>query len=127
MRLVSLQSLLKTCVALLLVASQAAHAVMIEPQPAPDSGAMATAQGTQDQLDRDRAKVREFMDRSNVKERLQALGVGGLTAQARVDALTPEEVHAMAQRIDTMAAGGALSQQDWMLILLVAILLVVAL
>lgn len=127
MRIVSLQSLLKTFLVLLLAVSQAAYAVMIEPQPVPAPGAMATAQGSSDQLERDRARVREFMERATVKERLQALGVSGLTAQSRVDALTPEEVHAMAQRIDTMAAGGALSQQDWILILLVAILLVVAL
>jgi hypothetical protein len=36
-------------------------------------------------------------------------------------------VHALAQRIDAMPAGGNLSQNDWILILLLVILLVVIL
>ena len=118
-------SLLKLAIVLLLAVSQAAYAVMIEPQPTPEPGTIASA--TSDQTEADRAKVREFFDRANVMERLTALGVTGLSAQSRVDALTPAEVHAMAQRIEGMPAGGALSQSDWILILLVAILLVVAL
>jgi hypothetical protein len=78
------------------------------------------------QLEVDRAKVQQFLDKANVKERLQAMGVGGLNAASRVDSLTEQEVHAMAQRIDGMPAGGALSQMDLILILLVAILVVVA-
>lgn len=122
----SVQSFFRLAIVLLLAVSQAAYAVMIEPQPVPQAGTVAT-QTDKEQLDRDRSKVREFVERATVKERLTALGVGGLTAQARVDALTPEEVHAMVQRIDAMAAGGALSTNDWILILLVAILLVIAL
>lgn len=124
MRIASVQSLFKFVLVLLLAVSQAAYAVMIEPQPTPDPATIA-AQG--DPVEADRAKVREFFERANVKERLTALGVSGLNAQQRVDALTPAEVHAMAQRIEGMPAGGALSQYDWILILLVAILLIVAL
>jgi hypothetical protein len=122
----SVQSFFKLAIILVLSVSQAAYAVMIEPQPVQEPGAVV-AQGEQSQLERDRAKVREFVERANVKERLQALGVNGLNAGSRVDAMTPEEVHAMAQRIDGMPAGAALSQNDWILILLVAVLLIVAL
>lgn len=75
----------------------------------------------------DRAKVREFVSRANVKEKLQALGVSGLWAQSRVDSLTEAEVHALAERIDAMPAGGNLSQMDMVIVLLIAILVAILL
>lgn len=104
-------------VAFILSASMSlAHAGMI--------GAETLGQGSQ--ADQDRAKIQSFMDRATVKERLQAMGVDGLAARDRVASLTEAEAHALAERIDAMPAGGALSQQDWILILLVAILIIVA-
>ncbi|HXD40988.1 MAG TPA: PA2779 family protein [Ramlibacter sp.] len=79
------------------------------------------------QAEQDRAKVQSFVDRANVKERLQAMGVSGLVAKDRVAALTEEEVHALAQRIDAMPAGGALSNNDLIIILLIAILVALVL
>jgi len=87
----------------------------------------AATAAAQDEAAADRAKVQQFLDRATVKERLQALGVDALNAQARVKALSNEEVHALAQRIDAMPAGGAMSQNDWILVLLLAILLVLLL
>ncbi|HEX7891669.1 MAG TPA: PA2779 family protein [Ramlibacter sp.] len=78
------------------------------------------------QADLDRAKVQSFMDRATVKERLIAMGVDGLSARDRVASLTEAEAHTLAQRIDAMPAGGALSNQDLIIILLVAILIIVA-
>ena len=80
-----------------------------------------------DQVEVDRAKIRSFVERANVRERLEAMGVSGLVAADRVDALSPQEVHAMAQRIEGMPAGAALSNSDLILILLVAILVAIAL
>jgi len=80
---------------------------------------------TQSQAEADRAKVRSFLDRANVRERLQALGVEGVVAKDRVAALSEEEVHALAQRIDSMPAGGAFGTTDIILILLVVILVAV--
>jgi hypothetical protein len=77
--------------------------------------------------DAERARLQQFLESASLKERLQTLGVDGLNAKARVDAMTQEEVHALVQRIDSMPAGGALSDRDIILILLVALLLVVAL
>jgi hypothetical protein len=109
------------CFAALALTLQAPlHAEMLGPDKALESPAPGPA-------DPDRAKVQQFLDRANVKERLQALGVDALNARDRVDAMTDAEVHALAQRIDAMPAGGALSQNDIILILLVAILVLVAL
>lgn len=96
------------------------HAEMIGPEKAIQSAAQTEA-------DQDRAKVQQFLDRANVREKLQAMGVDTLNAGDRVKAMSDEEVHALAERIDGMPAGGALSQNDWILILLVVILVLVAL
>ena len=81
----------------------------------------------QNQAEQDRAKVDAFIERANVKERLVAMGVTGLLAKQRVESLSEAEVHALAQRIDTLPAGGNLSNTDLILVLLIAILVVVAL
>ena len=81
----------------------------------------------QDQAEQDRAKVDAFIERANVKERMVAMGVSGLVAKQRVESLSEAEVHALAQRIDTLPAGGNLSNTDLILVLLIAILVVVAL
>lgn len=80
---------------------------------------------TQNQVDADRAKVRSFLERANVMERLQAMGVDGVAAKDRVAALSQEEVHALAQRIDSMPAGAALGTTDIIIILLVVILVAI--
>ena len=81
-----------------------------------------TAQKTAEQ---DRAKVHAFLERANVKERLQAMGVSGVLAEDRVASLSEEEVHALAQKIDSMPAGGNLSNTDLILILLLVILVAI--
>ena len=81
----------------------------------------------QESADADRAKVQHFLEQATVKERLQAMGVDGLAAADRVAALDQQEIHALAQRIDTLPAGGNLTTTEWILILLVAILVAIAL
>lgn len=88
-----------------------------------DSDAMSM----QNQAEQDRAKVQSFIDRANVKERLQAMGVSGVVAKDRVASLSEQEVHALAQRIDSMPAGGNLSSTDIIIILLIAILVAIVL
>lgn len=80
----------------------------------------------QNQTAMEKAKVQSFLDRSDVKDRLQGLGVGGTMAKDRVAAMTDQEVHALAQNIDSMpagAAGGGLSSYDLTLILLLVLLI----
>jgi hypothetical protein len=79
----------------------------------------------QNQAELDRAKVQSFIDRANVNERLQAMGVSGVAAKDRVASLSEQEVHALAQRIDSMPAGGNLSSSDIIIILLIAILVAI--
>jgi hypothetical protein len=73
----------------------------------------------------DRERVREFLNREGVEDRLKQLGVAPAEARKRVDAMTPEEVQLVAGKIDTLAAGGALSSTDWIIILLIVIIVLI--
>lgn len=82
---------------------------------------------TQESTDAERAKVQQFLEQATVKERLQAMGVDGVFAADRVAALDQQEIHALAQRIDAMPAGGNLSTHELILVVLIAILVVIIL
>jgi uncharacterized protein DUF6627 len=70
----------------------------------------------------DRERIHEFLNREGVEDRLKQLGVTPDEARKRVDAMTPEEVQAVAGKIDTLAAGGALSTTDWIIVALIVII-----
>jgi hypothetical protein len=55
----------------------------------------------------ERDRVKSFLDRSEVRQRMQALGVSPQAARDRVDALSDEEVAGLATRIDQLPAGGS--------------------
>lgn len=74
-----------------------------------------------------REKVRLFLEREGVEARLKTLGVAPEIARKRADSMTDEEILFVAGRIDTLPAGGALDKTDWILILLIALLVVLAL
>lgn len=91
--------------------------------PTVQAGMIGTQEVIAEQtLQADRDKVREFLNRADVEQRLQAMDVPAALARSRVDALTPAETAALAQRIDTLPAAGALSGTDFVIILLVALL-----
>jgi hypothetical protein len=98
-------------------------AVPMPPARAAMIGEEALAAGSQPEADR--AKVQAFLERADVRQRLQTMGVSGLNATDRVATLSDAEVHALAQRIDALPAGGALSNNDLILIVLIAILIAI--
>jgi len=53
----------------------------------------------------DRARIRAFIDRADVRAQFESLGVSPNEAIARVGALSDEEVAKVAGMIDTMPAG----------------------
>jgi hypothetical protein len=75
----------------------------------------------------DRERVEAFMQRGDVESKLKTLGVAPEFAKQRVDALTDEEVRHIAGKLDTLPAGAAISTTEWILIVLIAILVVIAL
>lgn len=88
------------------------------------AGIVATDElAIQNQTAAEKSKVQTFIDRADIKVRLQALGVDEPMAKDRVAAMTDQEVHAMAQKIDSMPAGGTLRNSDLTLILVILLLL----
>ena len=78
----------------------------------------------------DRERVRAFMERPEVIEKLKAVGVSPDDAKARVAALSDQEVHMIAGRLDMLPAGGRLTNNDLLLItviILAVVLLIIVL
>jgi len=54
----------------------------------------------------DRARIKAFLDREDVLAQLQQHGVSAGEAKARVNALTDDEAHKIAGKLDQLPAGG---------------------
>jgi len=54
----------------------------------------------------ERDRLRAFLDRAEVRDQLEALGVDRDIARARIDSLTNEEVADIVDRLDQLPAGG---------------------
>lgn len=73
--------------------------------PLPASAGIIATDQVAASAERDRVKA--LLDRTEMRERMQALGVSPQAARDRVDALSDEEVAALAGRIDQLPAGGS--------------------
>lgn len=71
------------------------------------AGIVETDQAVSHELaGQDRAKINAFIDRKDVLAQLQMQGVTTGEAKARVNALTDEEAHKIAGKLDQLPAGG---------------------
>jgi hypothetical protein len=70
----------------------------------------------------ERSMLLSTLDRAEVATQLQAAGVDPRAARERVQSMTDQEVHALAQDIQTAPAGGV-STWGWVAIVLVAALI----
>jgi hypothetical protein len=68
----------------------------------------------------DRAHVLAVLERGDVAVNLQRFGLDPAQAKERVNAMTDEEVGALAQRIDSLPAGGISDGGAVLLILIIA-------
>ena len=74
----------------------------------------------------ERERVKSMFERPEVAADLERLGVPPSEAQARVDAMTHQEVAELAGRVDALAAGGA-SDRDLLLVIVLILLLILIL
>ena len=72
-----------------------------------------------------RERVKALAQRPELAQRLQVLGLAPDQAQRRVDAMSDAEVMVLAGRLDTLPAGGALSNNDLILIILLVVLIAI--
>lgn len=91
----------------------AANAAMV------DTEATINTAPAQQETDR----IRDALNRDEVKAKLLSLGVDPAQIQARVDALTEVEAQALAKHADEMPAAGA-DTVTWLLIILLIVLII---
>jgi len=75
------------------------------------------------QIEADKLKIKSFVERTEVKDSLHSFGVESYMSDARVAVMTDQEVHELAQNIDSMPAGGRLHDSDLVVILLIVLLI----
>jgi uncharacterized protein DUF6627 len=83
--------------------------------------------GTDKVVQPDRERVKAALERPEVAQALKKLGVDASAAEARVDAMSDTEVAQIAGLVDQLPAGGVLSNEQLLAILLLVILLVLLL
>lgn len=71
------------------------------------AGMVETDQTVSHELaNQDRAKISAFLDRADVVAQMQKQGVAASEAKARVYAMTDDEAHRIAGKLDQLPAGG---------------------
>jgi hypothetical protein len=113
----------------LLSAAATAFVVALAAYASPALAGMVTTEAVapaSQAVTQERERVKELVSRPEVARRLESLGVLPKDAAERVDALTEDEVRALAARIDALPAGG-LSDQNWLLVIIVILLIVLIL
>ena len=108
-----------------LFAVLASLGLVLSSHTAPVSAGMVGTDGVVP-VSAEREKVKEMVSRPEVAQKLEALGVLPEDAASRVDALTEEEVRSLASRIDALPAGG-LSNQEWLVVIIIVLLIALAL
>lgn len=77
------------------------------PLPAAQAGVIGTDAAVQSVQHQEAAeRIRAFLARDDVRERLEANGIDPAEAQKRVSSLTPAEAQRLAGRLEKMPAGG---------------------
>jgi hypothetical protein len=88
--------------------------------PQAQAGMIGTDQAAQPQAERERVKA--LLERPEVAKGLEKMGVAPKDAAARIDAMSDAEVIQLAGRIDSLPAGGVLSNQELLLIIIIVLL-----
>jgi hypothetical protein len=71
-------------------------------------GTEQSASASQDAANRD--KVNTFLSRADVVAKYESMGLGSKISQDRVNAMTQDEVNLVAGKIDSLPAGGYISE-----------------
>ena len=74
--------------------------------------------------DQDRARVQVFLNRTETQEKLHAMGIDAQAVKERVARLTDQEVNELSRQLDTLPAGGDISNRNLVAILLIVLLVV---
>ena len=75
----------------------------------------------------ERTRVKAMLERPELAQALEKMGLPPRDAQARVDAMNDVEVAQLAGKLDLVPAGGALTTQEWLLLIIAILLLIIVL
>ena len=75
--------------------------------------------------DAERDRVKGMLERPEVAAEMQKMGIPAGEAKARVDAMTPAELAQVAGRLDSLPAGGAMTNQELLLVILLIVLVAI--
>lgn len=90
------------------------------------AGLVSTKEAIQaTQTSQARAQLKALLQRPELAAELKALGASPAEAQARVDAMTDKEVMALAGKVADLPAGGYLSHNELILLLIIILILVI--
>ncbi len=73
------------------------------------AGIVDTAALVTSSRDADLASIRAHLDRAEVRQQLEAMGVDPVSVEARIAALPDHELHRLAQDLENAPAGGLLA------------------
>jgi len=93
------------------------------PQSPSYAGLIPTEAGTPN----DRERVMALVERPEVAQQLEKMGIPQNEAKARIAAMSQAEAASLAGKLDSLPAGGALSNQDLLIILIIVLLILVLL
>ncbi|GGX93404.1 hypothetical protein GCM10007160_21220 [Litchfieldella qijiaojingensis] len=109
----------------LLIAFLVLGSLPVAAAPQPASPLVSTQDALQsDQVNADRERINEILARQDVQEQLLVQGVDPADVEARVAALSDEEVRQMAEHLDDLPAGAGGGSVVGALVLIFVILLV---
>jgi hypothetical protein len=83
--------------------------------------------GTDQTVQSERERVKAALERPEVAQQLQKMGLDANDAAARVDAMSDAEVTALAGKIDLLPAGGVLTNDQLIVLLLIILILILVL
>jgi hypothetical protein len=83
--------------------------------------------GTDQSVQSERERLKAALARPEVVQELKKMGVDAAAASGRVDAMSDGEVAQLAGRIDALPAGGVLTNEQLIIILLIVLILIIAL
>ncbi len=75
----------------------------------------------------ERDRVLALVERPEVAQQLETMGIPAHEAKARVAAMSEAEVISLAGKLDSAIAGGAMTNQDFLIVILVVLLIVILL
>lgn len=110
---------LMRAVARLLVVSMMIMGLPLQPAQAAIIGTDVAQRSAQ--IEDARAKVEAFLERAEVANQLQQMGVAADQAKMRANALTDEEILQVAGKIDQLPAGGV----EWLGVILVVLVVLI--